>query len=157
MDIAGETLAGYLPHQGRMSLLTRVVQYDLETGSLAAEVDVGEADLFFDGERGGVPSWVGFEYMAQSIAALSGLKRRIDLKEEPRIGFVLGVRGFSSRVPVFAAGRRLRVEVRQIFKDGNLLSFEGSIAEGQTEQARGIINVIEVDEELTALMGGRDG
>lgn len=140
-----------------MSLLTRVVDYDLQAGSLAAEVEVGETDLFFDGRQGGVPSWVGFEYMAQGIAALSGLKRRIDLQEPPRIGFVLGVRGFRSLVPVFAAGQRLRVEVKQIFRDGNLLSFEGRIAEGDSEQARGILNVIEVDEQLTAAMGGGHG
>jgi predicted hotdog family 3-hydroxylacyl-ACP dehydratase len=157
MVLEGELLKSCVPHRGRMALLSRVVQYDFDRESLTAEVDIRESDLFFDAERGGVPSWVGFEYMAQSIAALSGIKRRTELKKEPRIGFIMGVRNFRSAAAVFAAGRRLRVEVRQIFRDGDVVSYEGSIGENGTELARAVINGIEADEGLVAAMGGADG
>ena len=157
MVLDGEALENSIPHRGSMALLSRVVRYDFSQETLTAEVDVKESDLFFDRERGGVPSWVGFEYMAQSIAALGGIKRRTELNEEPRIGFIMGVRDFTSRAAVFAAGRRLQVEVRQIFRDGDVVSFGCSIGENGQELARAVITGIEAGEGLVAAMGGTDG
>jgi len=157
MKIEGESLRRCIPHGGLMALLSRVVQYDFEAGHLASEVDIKESDLFFDAERGGVPSWVGFEYMAQSIAALSGIKRRMQRNEEPRIGFIMGVRNFKSRSTVFAPGRRLRVEVSQIFRDGDVVSFECRIKEDGVEEASAIINAIESDGALVPAVGANDG
>jgi len=140
-----------------MALLSRVLDYDFEGGTLSAEVEVAESDLFFDAERGGVPCWVGFEYMAQSIAALSGLKRQLELEEQPRIGYIMGVRDYRSRVPAFAAGSRLRVEVREVFRDGEVLSFQCAIRENGVEQVRGIINAIEPEEGLPEVRGDSRG
>jgi predicted hotdog family 3-hydroxylacyl-ACP dehydratase len=153
MVIEGDSLARSVPHKGRMALLTRIVQYDFEGEFLASEVDIRESDLFFDSERGGVPSWVGFEYMAQSIAALSGLRRRMDLGKEPRIGFIMGVRNFRSRVAVFAPGGTLRVEVRQTFRDRDVVSFECRIERDGGEQACATINAIESDQGAAAAPG----
>ena len=157
MIVEGEALERCVPHKGRMALLSRVVQYDFSQECLASEVDITESDLFFDREQGGVPSWVGFEYMAQSIAALSGIKRRMLLREEPRIGFIMGVRNFKSRAAVFAPGRRLRVEIRQTFRDGDVVSYECSINENGSEEARAVINAIEVSGGLLPAAGGTDG
>jgi predicted hotdog family 3-hydroxylacyl-ACP dehydratase len=157
MILEGESLKNCVPHQGLMALLTRVVQYDFARNTLASEVDIKDSDLFFDHDRNGVPSWVGFEYMAQSIAALSGIKRRFSLDEEPRIGFIMGVRNFKSRSAVFAPGRRLRVEVRQIFRDGDVASFECRIEENGTEEASAIINAIESGMGPVAVTGGTNG
>jgi predicted hotdog family 3-hydroxylacyl-ACP dehydratase len=154
MILEGESLRNCVPHRGLMALLTRVVQYDFDRGTLASEVDVKESDLFFDHDRRGVPCWVGFEYMAQSIAALSGIKRRLSLDEEPRIGFIMGVRNFKSRSPVFASGRRLRVEVRQIFRDEDVVSFACCIKENGTEEASAIINAIESGIGTVPAAGG---
>ena len=157
MIMEGDVLESCVPHRGRMALLSRVVTYDFSEGSLTSEVDIKESDLFFDREQGGVPSWVGFEYMAQSIAALSGIKRRLELQEQPRIGFIMGVRNFTSTTAVFAAGRRVQVEVRQVFRDGDTASFECRIRENGAEQARAIINAIEAGEGLLPAMGGTGG
>jgi predicted hotdog family 3-hydroxylacyl-ACP dehydratase len=157
MTIEGESLRRCIPHAGLMALLSRVVQYDFTPGHLVSEVDIKESDLFFDPERGGVPCWVGFEYMAQSIAALSGIKRRTERDLEPRIGLIMGVRNFKSRSAAFTPGRRLRVEVRQIFRDGDVVSFECRIAEDGVEEASAIINAIESDMGLVPTAGVTDG
>jgi predicted hotdog family 3-hydroxylacyl-ACP dehydratase len=157
MAIEGALLESSIPHKGRMALLSRVLQYDFEEESLVSEVDIRETDLFFDAERGGVPSWIGFEYMAQSIAALSGIRRRMELGEEPRIGFIMSVRDFTARVGMFAPGQTLRVEVRKIFRDGDVASFACSIGESAAEQVHAIINAIEADGGPHAAVGEKDG
>jgi predicted hotdog family 3-hydroxylacyl-ACP dehydratase len=157
MNIEGEFLRRCVPHSGLMALLSRVVQYDFDLGHLSSEVDIKESDLFFDAERGGVPSWVGFEYMAQSIAALSGIRRRMERDQEPRIGFIMGVRNFKSRSATFAPGRKLRVDIRQIFRDGDVVSFACNITEDGVEEASAIINAIESDGALVPAAGGTDG
>jgi predicted hotdog family 3-hydroxylacyl-ACP dehydratase len=95
--------------------------------------------------------------MAQSIAALSGIKRRLVQGEEPRIGFIMGVRNFKSRAAVFTSGRRLRVEIRQSFRDGDVVSYECNIQENGIEEARAVINAIEVNTGLVPAAGGTDG
>ena len=62
-----------VPHSGKMSLLDRVVDYNFEKLEIHAEVDIGPGSMFFDNDIDGIPVWIGFEYMAQSISALSGI------------------------------------------------------------------------------------
>ena len=154
--IEGELLERFVPHRGRMSLLTRVVQYDLSSASLAAEVDIRESDLFFDGERGGVPAWVGFEYMAQSIAALAGSGGGSNWRRSRASASSWGC-ATSGSARRCSAGGKLRVEVRQVFKDGDVVSFDCSIGENGTELVRGIINAIEAGDGLVPAIGSADG
>mgnify|MGYP005996208549 CR=1 FL=1 len=62
-----------VPHSGRMSLLTRVV--DSGDDWLTAEVDITSKSMFSDDK--GVPAWVGLEYLAQAIGAYAGLQERL--------------------------------------------------------------------------------
>jgi predicted hotdog family 3-hydroxylacyl-ACP dehydratase len=157
MAIEGAVLERYIPHKGRMALLSRVLQYDFEEESLVSEVDIRETDLFFDAEREGVPSWIGIEYMAQSIAALSGIRRRMKLGEEPQIGFIMSVRDFTTRVAMFAPRQTLRVEVRKIFHEGDVASFACNIGENGAAQVHAIINTVEADGGPHAAVGKNDG
>jgi predicted hotdog family 3-hydroxylacyl-ACP dehydratase len=62
-----------VPHSGRMVLLNRVIEFDED--AMVAEVIVRDDGLFGDGNM--VPAWLGIEYMAQTIAVLGGMKRRL--------------------------------------------------------------------------------
>ena len=117
-----------VPHEGQMVLLDRVVHADDET--LIAEVTIGPASLFCDGD--GVGSWVGVEYMAQAIAAYAGYKAW--LRGEPvKIGFLLGARRYQCSQPLFAIGSVLRVHVQRALQgDNGLGAFECRIEDTST-------------------------
>jgi predicted hotdog family 3-hydroxylacyl-ACP dehydratase len=146
MAIHRPELNDYLPHADAMCLLTRIMDYDLAEYRLVSEVDVAETSLFYRESLGGMPAWVGFEYMAQSISALSGLKRRAELDQGPRIGFIMSVRGFETGRPAYPAGSVQRAEVRQIFRDGSVVSFECSLSDASGAHTKAIVNAIEMDE-----------
>ena len=62
--------------------------------------------LFFDG--GGVPAYVGLEWMAQACGAHVGALAR-DAGIPVRVGFLLGTREFTIHAPRFRLGERLIV------------------------------------------------
>ncbi|WP_028455808.1 ApeP family dehydratase [Chitinilyticum litopenaei] len=110
------SLAEVLPHAAPMILLDRIVGYDAER--LTAELTVPAEGLFNDPEHGGVPAWVGIEYMAQAVAALDGCLRR-DAGLPPKIGFLLGTRQYACAVPVFRPGQVLSVNVVEAIRGEN--------------------------------------
>ena len=107
-------VADVVPHQGRMSLLTRIVA--VEGQALHAQVHIGESDLFLDamGAGSGVGGWVGIEYMAQAVAAWAGSQQG-----EAKIGFLLGSRRYQCSRAAFAPGELLDVFVRREFQAEN--------------------------------------
>jgi predicted hotdog family 3-hydroxylacyl-ACP dehydratase len=114
-------------HRGPMLLLSRVVEVGDE--HLVAEVDVSAADMFVDAS-GAVPAWLGIEYMAQAVAALSGTWSR-RAGEPIRLGLLIGCRGYRSQVAAFRPDMTLRVSVRQLVAlDDALGAFEGEILDG---------------------------
>ena len=97
-----------VPHKGKMFLLDRIRDYDLQKISVTTEIDITRDNLFYEEELGGVPVWVAFEYMAQSVSALSGIYGR-SKGEKPKTGFILSVNGFKAEVPVFKKGETVVV------------------------------------------------
>jgi len=107
-----------IPHTGQMVLLDRVTAFD--DNSLSAELVV-RPGLLVDDET--VPSWVGIEYMAQTIGAYVGMKAR--LAGEPiRLGFLLGTRRYGGNAAAFKVGAALTVRVEKIMQDDRLGAFE---------------------------------
>ena len=153
-QIARPELDQYVPHKGRIFLLDRVVGRGQDEAWLESEVDIHSGCLFFDPERQGVPAWVAFEYMAQSIAALSGFVAKETNGAEPKIGFILAVRDFVAQQAYFPSGTTISIRVKQIFKDGNLVSFDCLLRSGPNQLVSSVINAIEVDESsLESMMG----
>ncbi len=103
----GQRVENLIPHRGGMRLLDRVLAADEEHA--VAEVDVPFDGLFV--RDGQVPSWVGIEYMAQTVAAWAGARAR-GAGGVPRPGLLLGTRRYSTHCDGFPSGARLRVEVR---------------------------------------------
>ncbi|NOY72119.1 MAG: hypothetical protein GXP14_07045 [Gammaproteobacteria bacterium] len=122
-------VADVLPHEGRMVLLTDIIDWD--EACLEAIVEINRNSLFAD-KNGYVPSWVGLEYMAQAIAALAGIKRRL-AGETVKIGLLLGTTKYSANIGCFKAGVCLSIRIKQIYvDDNNLALFDCKIvAEGQ--------------------------
>ena len=138
-------LVNLLPHKGRMFLLDRAVDVDFDEYSIKTQVDVTEQSMFYDETLGGIPSYVTFEYMAQSISALSGIdNRRRGLP--PKVGVILSVSDFKTAVPVLKAGTTVTVlDVQQDIVD-KVFSFSCTAYIGDTSVSSGKLTVMEVDD-----------
>jgi len=144
-------LLSILPHRGKMLLLSRVMNYNLEELTIEAEYHITEDCLFYDPAAGGVPSWVGVECIAQTAAALSGIRIR-ENGDPPKIGFILGISQVRAGFPFFSIGSILTIRVRQIERLDSLYIFDGEIfikdSKGvDTKILEGRLTVIDVDDE----------
>jgi predicted hotdog family 3-hydroxylacyl-ACP dehydratase len=111
-----------LPHKPPMVLLDALEEIDEHR--CLCRVDVRPACPFF--EEGGVPAFVGVEYLAQAVGVLSGWKGSLS-GEPPRVGFLLSVREYRCELAIFPEGEALLVEVVHAWGDGDMLRFDGSI------------------------------
>lgn len=130
-----------VPHSGEMSLLQRIVDHGDEW--LVAEIEIGQDSLFADAN--GVPTWIGLEYMAQTIAAYAGLQERL-VGKPPKIGFLLGTRKYSVNTDYFIPGDTLSIRAElEMIADNGLNVFKCDI-QGKDTQATAIINVFQPDD-----------
>jgi predicted hotdog family 3-hydroxylacyl-ACP dehydratase len=135
-----------VPHSGKMMLLNRVIEFDEE--NMVAEVIVRNDGMF--GNDNTVPAWLGIEYMAQTIAALGGMKRRLAGKTL-NLGFLLGTRRYDCNVDIFAVGTVLTVSVNRLVEDQGLGVFDCHItAEGISASAK--LNVYQPDSAVNRVI-----
>jgi predicted hotdog family 3-hydroxylacyl-ACP dehydratase len=100
-----------------MVLIDRAISADEE--NLCAEVRIRSESLFC--VNGAVGSWVGIEYMAQTIGAWAGYTAR--LRGEPvKPGFLLGTRRYECVRACFPVGALLRIHVRRLLQEANGLA-----------------------------------
>lgn len=145
--IGAPPVADILPHNPPMVLISGFDPSSYDAESLVSFVDIDDDSPFYDATLSGVPAVVALEYMAQTMAALVGLKRR-RLRLSPRIGFVLGSRALKIHVDRFEKGRRYRVEVKMDFTDGSFASFDAKIvADDGTLAAEGRISAYEPEAD----------
>ena len=145
-----ELVSELVPHKGKMFLLNRVQSYSLESISITTEIDITRDDLFYEEDLGGVPAWVAFEYMAQSISALSGIYGR-SRGEKPKVGFIMSVNSFKADVPVFKVGETVVVSVRQTIRMDMAVTFDGTAKVGKNLAVSATLNTVEVEDPKMAL------
>ena len=138
---SGYQVADLVPHSGRMSLLSGIVDYG--EGWLQAEVDITPESTFADAD--GVPAWIGLEYMAQAIAAYSGLQER-RRGGSPKIGFLLGSRKYLCNAERFAIGQKIRVRVQPEVEGSNGLNVFNCELRGDGIEATALVNVFQPDD-----------
>jgi len=134
-------VAELVPHSGKMSLLSRILDYG--ENWMLSEIDI-TADSMFADERG-VPAWIGLEYMAQTIAAYAGLQERIK-GGAPKIGLLLGSRNYSSSTDYFARGQTFRVRAELEMVADNGLNVFNCVLEGDETRATAVVNVFQPDD-----------
>ncbi len=111
-------------HKKPMLLLKQVTSWDAH--GLDVIVDPMDSANFFTPE-GKLPSWVGIEYMAQAIGALSGIFSK-QAGQPISMGFLLGTRKFSAHQSFFDLDKLLKVRVKEIIRDEtNLVLFDCAI------------------------------
>jgi predicted hotdog family 3-hydroxylacyl-ACP dehydratase len=136
------SIAGLVPHSGRMLLLDAVLDAGAET--LCAQVTIRPDSMFCGVE--GVASWVGIEYMAQAVAAHAGYLER-EKNEPARIGFLLGSRRYETACAAFAVGSVLRVEVQRLLvAENGLGSYDCRILQDDATLASARLNVFQPND-----------
>ena len=100
----------YIPHRAPMLLLDQLVTVT-EKGCIA-KLKITEQLPFMQAE--GLPSWVGIEIMAQTIAMYGGVEQRLN-GNEPKLGFLLGAKKFDMAQEFFTVGEQLTVEIQLSF------------------------------------------
>ena len=145
--IENEELAGLLPHKGKMLLISRIMEYDINARRLLSEYDIGESCLFYDPGMEGVPAYISFEFMAQAISALSGITGKI-LGKPPMIGFILSVSSLEIKLPLFRPGEIIQIEVNEEHKIDTVSTFFCTAAVDGNEAARAKLMVMDVENPL---------
>jgi len=130
-----------VPHSGKMSLLSSIVEYG--EGWLHAEVQI-TSESTFAGD-GGVPSWIGLEYMAQAISAYAGLQQRLN-GGTPKIGFLLGSRKYLCNTDYFVLNQTLLVKVHLEMLAENGLEVFNCELQGEGVNASAIVNVYQPED-----------
>lgn len=127
-------------HKNELLLLDRVVAAEGDT--VRSETTIRANNVFCVPGRG-VPSYVGFELMAQTISAADGLDRR-GRGEEPVMGFLLGCRKYTASRPFFANGETVTTEAKALI---GLSSYDCKIFDVQGEVlASASINVFRPED-----------
>ena len=106
-----------VPHQTPMLLLDTLESYSDNT--LVSRLTIKEDSLFY--EELGVPTWVGLEYMGQSIAAFGGVEARNEGRPV-KIGFLVSSRRYESPQSHFKLGSKLIVFVEKVINNPSGLS-----------------------------------
>lgn len=129
-----------VPHSGPMLLIARVLRHD-EHETVCA---VDTSHVLFRDREGGVPSWLGLEYMAQCIAARGCLAGRLQ-KGTLQAGVLASARSLRFHCARFRAGQELEAAVRPISEGrGAMSSFACLLRESGTGSilAEGQVNCV---------------
>ena len=117
------------PHRAPMLLIDTMLEAVGETAR--SETTIRRDHIFFQVGRG-VPAYVGFEFMAQTINAFDGW-RRIERGKAPTIGFLLGCRSYKCTLDFFEEGARFVTEVTSLLKnpEDEMVSFDCRILDAR--------------------------
>tara|TARA_R110001583_G_scaffold195458_1_gene373856 strand:- start:28915 stop:29379 length:465 start_codon:yes stop_codon:yes gene_type:complete len=134
-------VATLVPHAAPMLLIDRILSANDD--GMTAEVTIGLDSLFYHHETG-VPGYVGIEYIAQTVSAYSGWRARKtspENGEKPKIGYLLGTRKMTITSDGFQLGDRLEIAILNIFEDGEMAVFDGTVCCNQQVIVSARVNV----------------
>lgn len=127
-----------VPHTDTMLLIDRIVAVEGEM--VRSEATIRSDGIFFQVDHG-MPAYVGFELMAQTISAYDGLKRRASGKK-PAIGLLLGCRKYAAARPYFLQDECVTIESISLLGEEGMASFDCRILDtAGAELATATINV----------------
>lgn len=142
-------------HASPMALLDTIEHWDSDT--LQANVTIQTDSPFADEQ--GVPTWVGIEYMAQTIAAYAGVQAR-EQDQSVKIGFLVGSRRYNCNSSYFPIGCTLSVQIQQEIRGDNGLSVFSCNIHGKHHsndiEASASLNVFQPNDPERFLAGEED-
>jgi len=148
--VAEYPLRSLMPQSGSMVLIDD--PYDAGEGWAKASVRVGEDSLFYKPGLG-VPSWIGVEYMAQTIALYAGFCAA-QCGKEISIGLLVGMRRYTVETSFFHLGSELHIEAKEIWLDGQMAVYDCRIKDhADAILAAAELNVFQPGDSITFFAG----
>ena len=144
--IEKDELITLVPHKGKMFLIERITDYDVQEWHIASETVVRDTCLFYDKAIDGIPNYVLFELIAQTISALTG----IVVKENNlpvNMGFILSVSGLTFTVPVIKRGQTVAITAERTGEVDSVYSFNAQVSVDGVAIGGGKLTVLEVKKE----------
>lgn len=133
-----------LPHAHPMILLDQLVSYSETVAS--CRINISPRANFYNDKRQSVPSYVGLEYLAQTIAAYANANK-LDQGGSVTLGFLVSARTYKVSVSEFKIDAELLTSVERLFKEENGLSvFDCVIKQNDEVLVEARINVYEPDD-----------
>jgi predicted hotdog family 3-hydroxylacyl-ACP dehydratase len=153
--IEKEELQTLIPHKGKMMLLDRVIEYDIEH-SIRAEYTITRNCLFYDPVLDGVPAWVGFEFIAQAISTFTGIRKRAK-GEKPEMGFILSIPSMRMEIPLIKNDSMVEIHAKEIDCTDMIYTFEGKVLLENKKIMGGTLMVMEAGgDRFKSLIGERN-
>jgi predicted hotdog family 3-hydroxylacyl-ACP dehydratase len=144
------TVDEIIAHDAPMILIDELLSYT-DTSAIC-KVLISPDKLFYDPEIEGIPSYVGTEYMAQTIAAYAGAKAK-KRGGVIKVGFLLGSRKYNPTLSQFSNGSELIVTVDEIIvEDSGLSVFDCNITIEGELIVQANINVFQPEDPTTFLL-----
>jgi len=150
--IENNELLELLPHRGKMLLISRITEYDVDAGSLRSEYDAGKNCLFYDPALEGIPAYACFEFMAQAVSVLSGIKGKI-LNRPPMIGFILSIASLKIERPLFMNGDVIEITVNEEQRIDNVSVFKCTAFVCSSEAVQAKLMVMDIEDPTLFLEG----
>lgn len=123
--ISGEDLNSLIPHKGKMFLLSRITEHNLEERTATAEYDITSQCIFYEETLDGIPDWSVFEIMAQSISAFGSIEKITkDEMDRANPGVILSVSNFKSSVGVLKNNTTIKIKIREDCKMDDVTRYE---------------------------------
>ena len=157
--IGENVIEEYLPHRGKMLLISRITDYDMEKRIITGEYDITEECIFYEKEGDGIPTWVSFELMAQTVCALTGIAHKL-FGRKILPGMILSVTAFKTELEWLKAGKTVRMRMVEDFCDEEsaLYNYTGElfiVGEDEKPAVTAKISAIEIEslEKLKEIRG----
>ena len=110
-----------IPHEKPMIMVDKLIFVD--DLNVHCQVFINKNNIFFDKKTNSIGSWVGIEFMAQTIAVWSGYHKKQN-NEAPTIGFLLGGRRYKTEVEHFKEDQVLDVFATKLMQNENMAAFK---------------------------------
>lgn len=142
--ITGYNIEQVLPHAHPMILLSDFIEAGADYAVCSVQITANSP--FFCNEQQAVPSYVGLEYMAQTVAAFAGANS-LQQGGPVKVGFLLGCRKYQPQLSQFSLGAELTIRASQLVADEAGLSvFECQIWQQQQLVVAAKLNVFQPDD-----------
>jgi len=133
-----------LPHELPMVLVDELI--DVGDKHVHCRVMPSEQCLFFDTDTRSIPSYVGVEMMAQSVAGWSGYHAWKRGESSP-VGFLLGCRRYQTECSVFKEHKVLDIYAEQVMENNGMAVFSCRIEHQGTVLANSQLNLFIPSQE----------
>jgi len=133
----------YIPHDGRMALIDEIVE--VKENFITCSIIPQQASDFRN-KLNQIPSWIGLEYMAQTIGAYAGWLAKLE-NRDIKVGFLLGSRKLVLHTDIFK-DETIYSQAELVFQNEELGSFKCTIlgADKKTLLAEATVNVFQPED-----------